>query len=441
MGYISMKRKRTGIHELYARDPEQADRLLWGRKTDSVSRRGFLRGAGYGAMTAALGAAIPFAHLMPGGLIPAAFAQSDESFELPGKDGLVVLNDRPVNAETPAWLLDDEVTPASRLFVRNNGIPPVDINPDTWSLQIEGESCINPRSFTIADLKNNFEHHSYQLTLECGGNGRSEFNPPASGNQWTIGAVGCPSFTGVRLRDVLESCGIADDAVYIGYYGADAHLSGDPAKHPISRGVPMSKALEDETLIAWAMNGEDMPVLNGHPLRLVCGGWPASTSGKWLQRIVVRNQVHDGEKMTGKSYRVPCELVAAGTDVPDEDMCIIESMPVKSLITYPRSGLVHNAGEVLSLRGHAWAGDRAVSKVRVSADFGATWVNAELQPPANRLAWQRWTADLQLPDKGYYEIWARAVDDAGVSQPMVLPAWNPKGYLNNACHRIAVQVV
>jgi hypothetical protein len=116
-------------------------------------------------------------------------------------------------------------------------------------------------------------------------------------------------------------------------------------------------------------------------------------------------------------------------------------MPVKSLITFPKSGLVQNLAEPLTLRGHAWAGDRAVQSVLLSRDFGATWTEAELLEPANRLAWQRWTANLDFPNKGYYEVWARAVDDAGVSQPMVMPDWNPKGYLNNACHRIAVQVV
>jgi DMSO/TMAO reductase YedYZ molybdopterin-dependent catalytic subunit len=439
-----MKAKKTGIHELYSQqDPQQADWKLWGRKSDPLTRRGFLQGSGYAAMTAALGTAIPFAHLMPSGLIPAAFAQSMEAFEIPGKEGLVVLNDRPINAETPPWLLDDEVTPAKHLFVRNNGVPPLleGIDPENWILEIGGESCLERQRFTVAQLKERFEQHSYQLLIECGGNGRSEFNPPAKGNQWTTGGVGCPRWTGVRLRDVLEACGIADDAVYIGYYAADAHLSGDPNKHPISRGVPMSKALEDETLIAWAMNDEPIPHLNGYPLRLVIGGWPASVSGKWLNRIVVRNRVHDGEKMGGSSYRVPCQPVAPGSKVPDEELCIIEAMPVKSLVTFPRSGVEHPVAEPLEVRGHAWAGDLEVSALQVSIDFGATWSAAELAPPANRQAWQRWRANVQLPQKGYYEIWARATDNHGRSQPMVMPAWNPKGYLNNACHRIAVQAV
>lgn len=437
-----MTRKKIGLHELYRQDPVDADRHLWGREADPLTRRGFLRGSGYAAMVAALGASIPFARFMPSGLIPAAFADADAPFEIPGKDGLVVLGDRPLNAETPAWLLDDDVTPAARLFVRNNGVPPETTSqPDQWVLEIAGESCLNPQAFTVADLKKRFTHHSYQLLLECGGNGRSEFNPPTSGNQWSTGAVGCPRWTGVRLWDVLEACGLRDDAVYIGYYGADTHLSGDPGKSPISRGVPMSKAQEDETLLAWAMNDEDIPLLHGYPLRLLCGGWPASTSGKWLTKIVVRDRVHDGEKMGGDAYRLPCEPVAPGTETPASNMCIIESLPVKSLITFPRSGITHAQSEPLAIRGHAWAGDQRVESVYASIDFGATWWQAELEKPVNRLAWQQWNASVNFPTKGYYEVWARAVDENGISQPMVLPGWNPKGYLNNACHRIAVQAV
>ena len=122
-------------------------------------------------------------------------------------------------------------------------------------------------------------------------------------------------------------------------------------------------------------------------------------------------------------------------------MCIIESMPVKSLITYPKSGALLKEGTSLSLNGHAWAGELNVAQVEYSIDFGSTWKNCSLKPPVNRLAWQHFNAEVNFPKKGYYEIWARAIDDNNVSQPMVLPGWNPKGYLNNACHRIAVKVV
>lgn len=433
---------KKGLHELYAKNPEMADELLWGRKIDQVSRRGFLRGSGLAAMTAVLGASIPFARYMPGGLIPAALAQSDESFSIPGKSGLIILNDRPINAETPAHLLDDPITPASRLFVRNNGVPPStwDINPLEWRVHIEGEACERPEVFTLGELQQRFKHHRLQLQIECGGNGRSEFHPPAKGNQWTTGAIGCPEWTGVRLRDILLHCGISDNAVYVAYEAADTHLSGDPTKSPISRGVPVRKALENESLIVWAMNGEPLPELHGYPVRLLCSGWPASVSGKWVTHLKIRDRVHDGAKMMGQSYRIPCQPVPPGATVADEDMCIIESMPVKSLITYPKSGIETRAGRRLGVRGHAWAGDSAVKATHTSIDFGATWQKAKLRKPANRLAWQHWTASVEFPETGYYEIWARAVDDAGRSQPMLLPGWNPRGYLNNACHRIAVMV-
>ena len=400
-------------------------------ETYYVSRRGFIKSSGLAAVSTAMGS-----------LIPDALADAQTPFQIPGKSGLVVLNDRPINAETPAHLLDDAVTPADRLFVRNNGIPPAieGIDPDQWTLQIEGESCLEPQSFTLAELKARLGHHTLQLQIECGGNGRSEFYPPAKGNQWTTGAIGCPEWTGVRLRDLLEHCGIADDAVYVAYEGADRHLSGDPGKRPISRGVPVAKALEKESLIVWAMNGQPLPLLHGYPLRMVCSGWPASVSGKWINKILIRDRVHDGPQMTGQSYRVPCRPVAPGSAVADEDMCIIESMPVKSLITFPKSGIAHALGEPMAIRGHAWAGDLRVKRTYVSIDFGKTWERATLDRPVNRLAWQRWSAAVEFPEPGYHEIWARAEDERGNSQPVVLPGWNPRGYLNNACHRIAVEV-
>ena len=440
-----MAKRYRGLTELY-QDPQRADALLWGLDcaNGQTTRRGFLNGAGLSVLSAVVRAPIPYARFFPAGLVPAALAQNNDDFEIPGKDGrLIVLNDRPINAETPAHLLDDEVTPADRMFIRNNGLLPdyAEIDVDQWRVSIAGESCERPQSFSIDELQRDFQTVTLQLQLECAGNGRSEFRPPASGNQWTIGAIGCPRWTGVRLRDVLQHCGVRDDAVYVAYKGADRHLSGDSSLDPISRGVPMHKALEDETLIAWAMNDEPLPQMHGFPLRLVCGGWPASASGKWLTQILIRDRVHDGEKMLGQSYRVPCRQVAPGAEVPDEDMCIIESLPVKSLVSFPRSGVQHELNESLEVRGHAWAGDLAVRRMETSIDFGQTWQRARLRRAANRLAWQHWRAEVSFPEVGYYEIWARATDSLGRAQPMVLPAWNPRGYLNNATHRIAVEVI
>lgn len=405
-----------------------------------MKRRNFIRKTALTSMGTIIGAEIVFAHVMPQGYVPLAL-QDPDPFKLFGKNKeMVVLNDRPWNIEAQAHLLNEKITSNQNMFIRNNGKIPENIEVKNWTITFDGESVKAPKTYTLEELKSKFKHHTYQLTLECGGNGRSEFDPPAKGNQWTVGAVSCATWTGVRLRDVLADVGIKENAVYIGYHAADLHLSGDPDKEPISRGAPMAKALQDETLLAFKMNGEDIPLAHGYPLRLIAGGWPASVSGKWLTGISVRDKVHDGTKMTGSAYRVPCEPVAPGEKVKDEDMCIIESMPVKSLITYPKTGAQIKEGKSLKINGHAWAGELDVAKMEYSIDFGSSWTTCDLQAPANRLAWQHFSASISFPKKGYYEVWARATDSRNNSQPMVLPGWNPKGYLNNACHRIAVKV-
>lgn len=405
----------------------------------SSARRNFLRTTGLSTLGAMVGMAIPFEGNMPFGVVPVMAQDSGEDL-MSGKSGLTLLNDRPVNAETPAHLLDDDVTPYDRMFVRMNGLVPqtaLDQDAEGWKLIIDGE-VDTPLELSIGDLKSQFETVTNRLVIECGGNGRAFFNPGASGNQWTTGAVGCPEWTGVRLADVLNKAGIKDSAVYTAHYGNDPHLSGDPDKNPISRGVPIDKALAEGGMIAWEMNGEPIPAFHGFPLRLIVPGYPGSASQKYLTRIWIRDQVHDGAKMTGYSYRVPEHPVAPGTEVPESDMEILTVMPVKSLITFPDTGTEVATGEPTEVRGHAWAGNGDVQAMDVSIDFGETWQKAELEPPHNKYDWQRWRANVTLPETGYYEVWARATDKDGVMQPPVVPGWNPRGYGNNMQHRIAL---
>lgn len=420
-------------------DPKRVEQGLYGRMP-YPDRRGFLRHSGLAALGAAIGAAIPFHRHLPAGLMPVAFAQDTGAALMTDKEGLTLLADRPLNVETPAHLLDDDITPYSRLFVRSNGLIPqtaLDKNASGWTLKVDGE-VENELSLSLDQLKADFETVSLALVLECGGNGRAFFDPGASGNQWTVGAVGCPEWTGVRVRDVLEKAGVKPSAVYTGHYGNDVDLSGDPDKVVISRGVPIEKAMEPEMLIAWAMDGEDLPALHGFPLRLVIPGYPGSVSQKYLTRIWVRDQVHDGEKMGGHSYRLPAYPVAPGTEVPAEDMEILTVMPVKSIVTAPATGARVAVGQPTEVRGHAWAGNGDVKAMHVSHDFGQTWQEATLEPPPNKFAWQRWRTTVTLPEKGYYEVWARATDMNGVMQPPVPPGWNPRGYGNNMIHRIAL---
>ncbi|WP_134725419.1 sulfite oxidase [Paracoccus luteus] len=406
----------------------------------STDRRAFLRTTGLSALGAMIGMAIPFERNLQAGLIPVALAQDSGEELMAGKSGLTLLGDRPLNVETPAHLLDDDVTPYERMFIRMNGLVPqtaLDMNAEGWKVVIDGE-VESPLELTIDELKSRFENVTRRLVVECGGNGRAYFQPGTSGNQWTTGAVGCPEWTGVRLADVLKAAGVKSTAVYTGHYGNDVHLSGDPEQEVISRGVPIEKALEEDGIIAWAMNGQPIPALHGFPLRVVIPGYPGSVSQKYLTRIWVRDQVHDGAKMTGDSYRLPAYPVAPGTEVPDSDMVIMTVMPVKSLVTFPQTGASVPAGQETEVRGHAWAGDGDVKSVHVSTDFGQTWTEAALDPAPNRFAWQRWRAGVTLPQKGYYEVWARATDMNGVSQPPVSPGWNPRGYGNNIQHRIAL---
>ncbi|MBK7429172.1 MAG: sulfite oxidase [Saprospiraceae bacterium] len=404
------------------------------------SRRSFLSKSTLAAIATILGTRIVFGHNAPENWRPVGW---DDLGIDPLKDkhpDMKLLNDKPLNVETPAHLLDDDITPAEKMFIRNNGLIPENIDINKWTLSIEGEAVKKAMSFTLTQLKKQFKPYTYQLVLECGGNGRTGFNPPTRGNQWSYGAVSCAQWTGARLKDILDAVGLKSTAQYIGFYGKDTHISGDLSKVVISRGVPISKALEEQTLVAWQMNGKDIPLVHGFPLRLVIGGWPASVSGKWLHKIAVRDKVHDGAKMKPPSYSVPIHSVAPGEKVDPDKMRIIEAMPVKSLITWPKSGGILRKRKTLDIRGHAWAGDRSISKMEVSIDFGATWQTCELEPAANYLAWQHWSAQVAFPGSGYYEVWAKATDSAGISQPISIPNWNPQGYLNNSCHRIAIKV-
>jgi DMSO/TMAO reductase YedYZ molybdopterin-dependent catalytic subunit len=400
-----------------------------------ISRRGFIKKHSQIMLSASLASYFS----IPMNVVPLYANDTLKIDNIHKKNDLTILNDRPINAETPPHLLDDPITPTNRHFVRNNGIMP-DLSSNeisNWKLRIEG-NVKNPKIYSIKDLKNSFEVITKSLQLECGGNGRAFFEPPALGNQWSYGAISCSEWTGVRLSDVIKSSGIKPSSIYTGHYGADLHLSGNTNKNALSRGVPIKKALDANNIIAFAMNNEEIPLIHGSPLRLICPGWPGSTSQKWLNKIELLDHVHDGTKMTGKSYKVPILPIKPGEKVDISDLKIIESMPVKSLITFPKTGLQHTSHN-LNIRGHAWAGDKQVKEVRISIDYGATWIKANLSNPVNKYAWQNWGLNLNFPSKGYFEIWSRAIDENNISQPFDI-SWNPKGYLNNSVHRIYINI-
>jgi DMSO/TMAO reductase YedYZ molybdopterin-dependent catalytic subunit len=343
--------------------------------------------------------------------------------------------------EAPETALDDAVTPNDKIFVRNNGqIPPVSDSPDAWKVTIDGEVG-TALTLTVAELRSRFENVTRQLQMECGGNGRAQFSPQTRGNQWGNGAICNAAWTGVRLRDVLRAAGIKPEARHTGHFGADPHLSGAADRAAISRGMVVEKAMDEDTLIAFAVNGGPIPHINGAPVRLIVPGWPGSLSQKWLNRITLLSQPHRGQGMGGTSYRMPVRPIVPGSENNGEDFADMASMPVRSILSSHAHGTRLPAGtRSLDLRGAAWAGDNTVRAVDVSVDFGATWTPMQVAAPANRHAWQRWQGRVALPADGYYEVWYRATDSQGRMQPHLPANWNPQGYGANAISRAAILV-
>jgi DMSO/TMAO reductase YedYZ molybdopterin-dependent catalytic subunit len=254
-------------------------------------------------------------------------------------------------------------------------------------------------------------------------------------------AISNAEWTGVRLRDVLQAAGVKPSAIFTGQFGADPHLSGATDRAAISRGMRLAKAMDEDTLIVFRMNGQPIPHIHGAPLRLLVPGWPGSLSQKWLTRITLRDRIHDGAGMGGTSYRIPQRPIVPGSNHNGADFVEMESMPVRSILSSHAHGSRLPAGtRSLDLRGAAWAGDHSVRAVHVSVDFGATWTEMQVAAPANRHAWQRWTGRVALPSDGYYEVWYRATDSQGRMQPHAAANWNPQGYGANPISRAAILV-
>jgi DMSO/TMAO reductase YedYZ molybdopterin-dependent catalytic subunit len=339
----------------------------------------------------------------------------------------------PVNRAPQPPELDAALTPAGSFFVRNNGTQP-EASADagwTWALAVTGR-VRTPLRLTVAALRQRFETVELTSVLECAGNGRSQFDPPTDGIPWGLGAVGCARWTGVRLADVLEAAGAAPEAVYVGFESPDRDVSR-PEKPALSRGLPIQKALAPETLLAFAMNGQPLRPAHGAPLRVVAPGFPGSAWQKWLTRVLVLDREHDGAKMTGTDYRMPRHPVLPFDPLDGVDFDVITDMPVKSLITSLAEGFRRRGP--LAVGGWAWSGHTPVASVEVSADGGATWRPAALAAAEGRWAWRRFSAEGISMRPGPAEVIARATDASGRTQPLA-PVWNPRGYLNNAVHRV-----
>jgi DMSO/TMAO reductase YedYZ molybdopterin-dependent catalytic subunit len=326
--------------------------------------------------------------------------------------GLIVRQQEPRNLETPFDQAGSYLTPARLFYIRSHFATP-EVDAATYRLRIDG-AVSRPLSLTYQELRDMPSETRVSL-LECAGNGRVFLVPPAKGAQWQLGAVGNAEWTGVSLAALLERAGIEDDACEIVLQGADR---GMPAEEPVppgpisyARSVPRDKALRPEVLIAYRMNGRDLPMDHGYPVRAIVPGYYGMASVKWLIGIhAVREPFHGYWQTSDYAYwdRLAGQPVRRA----------LSELQVKSEIATPMVYETLAPNQIYTVSGAAWAGETDVIKVEVSTDGGETWQGTRFLDPAHRHAWRRWICDWRTPQRpGRYTLLARATDANGHVQP------------------------
>jgi DMSO/TMAO reductase YedYZ molybdopterin-dependent catalytic subunit len=332
-------------------------------------------------------------------------------------DDLVYLSHDPLNAETPLERQLGVITPTSRHYVRDHFTIP----QPSQRLAING-AVRTPLQLDPGDLRS-LPRRSLVVTLECAGNGRAFLDPPAPGEQWRTGAVSTAEWTGASLRTVLEMAGPLANAVEVVCTGADAGTTADPGgRIAYERSLPIADAMQEDVLLAYAMNGEDLPREHGAPLRLVMPGWYGMASVKWLARLHLVERKFDGFFQT-RRYIIG-------------ERPLREIAP-RAVITWPREGERLPARPFVA-RGYAWSGRGDLARVAVSADGGRSWRDATLEDARSRYAWQEWHAAV-APASGELVLVARAVTKDGAVQPLE-EVRNDLGYANNAARPVRIEI-
>jgi DMSO/TMAO reductase YedYZ molybdopterin-dependent catalytic subunit/rhodanese-related sulfurtransferase/glyoxylase-like metal-dependent hydrolase (beta-lactamase superfamily II) len=347
----------------------------------------------------------------------------------PDTDGLVVHRTHPLNCETPIpALIGGVVMPNARFYVRNHFQTPR-LDPMTWRLTVSG-LVDHPLRLSLRDLRN-MRSQTLVATLECAGNGRSGFDPPADGEQWRLGAVSTAEWAGVSLTEILDRAGAAPEACEVLFRGADRGSAGEAAD-PVrfERSLPVADALHSGALLAYAMNGEPLPLEHGYPLRLIVPGWYAVASVKWLTEIEVIGSPFEG---FFQIERYVYETQRDGATVREP----VRLQNVRSIITEPATGQDVTVGDLV-IRGVAWSGAAPISKVEVSVGCGP-WRAASLIGQQRRHSWQWWELPARLDSPGETTLRARATGLAGRTQPD-RPCWNRLGYGGNAIQGVPLLV-
>ncbi|HUL11973.1 MAG TPA: molybdopterin-dependent oxidoreductase [Methylococcaceae bacterium] len=356
---------------------------------------------------------------------------------LPGKKALIKHSYRPPNYETPIGDLDAPFTSNDRFFVRYHNAVIPEVKAGEWRLRVGGDAVRTPLELSLDTLRRDFEPVEIAALCLCSGNRRGLFQPRVPGVQWGSGAMGNGRWRGVRLRDVLARAGIVDSALEVSLDGAD---SGVLEKTPdFVKSLPLVKALDENTLIAFEMNGEPLPHWHGFPARLIVPGWTATYWVKHLTAVNVVSKPFDGFWMK-TAYRIPKDRFPGGqfpSQESETNMPITE-MVVNSLITDPVDGQNIPADKPMPIRGVAWDGGSGIARVEVSTDGGISWHQAELEEDYGRFSWRQWRYGFEPGRAGQYRIMARATSHSGASQPFE-PVQNPSGYHHNAVQTVAIR--
>lgn len=399
-----------------------------------VDRRHFIKKTA-GSLAAIGGLAL----LQRSGLVTSAGAEEATILDsLPGKEALIKQTYRPPNYETPINYFDAHFTPNNSFFVRYHNAVIPEVNASEWRLRIGGDAVRTPLELSLEQLRRDFEQVEIPALCLCSGNRRGLFQPHVPGIQWGSGAMGNALWRGVRLKDVLAKAGIDKSTLEVSLNGADSGVL--PTTPDFVKSLPLAKALDENTLIAFEMNGEPLPHWNGFPARLIIPGWTATFWIKHLTAINVMSKPFDGYWMK-TAYRIPKDRFPRGqfrSQESETDMPITE-MVVNSLITNLEDGRTLPGTKPMEIKGVAWDGGNGIARVDVSTDGGISWHQATLKQDYGRFSWRQWHWVFEPKRPGAYRIMARATSHSGASQPLE-PIPNHSGYHHNAVQKITIQL-
>jgi DMSO/TMAO reductase YedYZ molybdopterin-dependent catalytic subunit len=410
-----------------------------------ITRRRLLEGASAGAALAGLGVPlVPLAKAAVPGLpeaLPPGMRSEAVLEALPGKKPLIKLSYRPPNYETPIEFFRDPITPNDAFFVRYHlaGIPEANdkaIDPKTWRVEVGGDGANGQASLSLDDLKS-MPSAEVVAVNQCSGNRRGLSQPHVPGVEWGYGAMGCARWKGVHLKDVLAKVGVKKEAIEIVLNGADGPVVD---KTPdFIKSIPVWKAMEDTTLIAYEMNGAPLPHLNGAPARVIVPGWTGTYWVKHITSIKAATKPESGFWMN-PAYRIPLgkfPVVARFISQETAANTPITEMVVNSIITSHPDGASVKAGTVM-VGGIAWDGGYGIRTVEVSTDGGKSWKEATLGQDLGRFAFRPFS--LGVPAKrGKLSVMARATNAIGQTQTAAL-IFNPAGYHHNVMHSVTLNV-